>query len=59
MYKWQNIMVWWWIRDLLALPRGKRLCIYVRFGLGDELLAHSLANVELTNVHKMKIFSWL
>jgi len=32
--------------SLLALPIGKRLCIYVEFGLRDKSLAHSLANVE-------------
>jgi hypothetical protein len=39
---------------LLDLPIGKRLCICARFGLGDKILAHSLANVEMTSVHKMK-----
>jgi len=38
----------------LALPIGKRLCICVGFGLGDKNFAHSLANVEMTNVHKIK-----
>jgi hypothetical protein len=32
--------------SLLALPIGKRLCIYVGFGLKDKNLAHSLANVK-------------
>jgi hypothetical protein len=44
---------------LLALPIGKRLHIYVGFGLGDKILAHSLANVEMTSVHRMKIFTWM
>jgi hypothetical protein len=25
----------------------------------DKMLAHSLANVEMTSVHKMKIFTWM
>jgi hypothetical protein len=44
---------------LLALPIGKRLRIYEGFGLGDNIFAHSLANVEMTNVHIMKIFTWM
>jgi len=44
---------------LLALPIGNKLCIYVRFGFGDKILAHSLTNVETTSVHKMKIFTWM
>ncbi len=32
----------------------KRLCIYAGFGLGDKILAHSLANVEMTNVIQWK-----
>jgi len=44
---------------LLALSIGKRLCIYARFGFGDKTLAQSLANVEMTSVHKMKIFTWM
>ncbi len=45
--------------SLLVLPIGKRLCIYVEFGLGDKILAHSLVNVDMTSVHKMKIFTWV
>jgi hypothetical protein len=33
---------------LLALPIGKKLHIYARFGLGDKILVHSLANVKMT-----------
>jgi len=39
--------------DLLALPIGKKLRIYVEFGLGDKILTHSLANVEMTSVYIM------
>jgi hypothetical protein len=35
---------------LLVLPIGKKLHICVGFGLGDKILAHSLANVEMTSV---------
>jgi hypothetical protein len=45
--------------SLLVLPIGKRLHICVGFGLGDKILAHSLANVEVTSVHRMKIFTWM
>jgi hypothetical protein len=45
--------------SLLALPTGKRLCICARFGLGDKKFAHSLANMEMTSVYKMKIFTWM
>jgi hypothetical protein len=45
--------------SLLALPIRKKLCTCVGFGLGDKILAHSLANVEMTSVHKMKIFTWM
>jgi hypothetical protein len=45
--------------DLLALPIGKTICICVGFGSGDKILAHSLANVEMTSVHRMKIFRWM
>jgi hypothetical protein len=44
---------------LLVLPIVKRIHICARFGLGDKILVHSLANVEMTNVHKMKIFTWM
>jgi hypothetical protein len=44
---------------LLALPIGKRLCISAGFGLGNKKFAHSLANVEMTSVHRMKIFTWM
>jgi hypothetical protein len=44
---------------LLALSIGKRLCVYAGFGLGDKILAHSLANVEMTIVHRMKFFIWM
>jgi hypothetical protein len=44
---------------LLALPIGKRLHICARFGLGDNIFVHSLANVEMTNVHIMKFFTWM
>jgi len=44
---------------LLVLPIRKRLHLYVRFRLEDKILVHSLANVEMTNVHKMKIFTWM
>jgi hypothetical protein len=44
---------------LLALPIGKRPCIYAKFGLGDKILAHPLTNVEMTSVHRMKIFTWM
>jgi hypothetical protein len=44
---------------LLALPKMKRLCICAGFGLGDIILAHSLANVEMTSVHIMKPFPWM
>jgi len=45
--------------SLLALPVGKRLHICARFVLGDKILVHSLANVEMTSVHKMKFFIWM
>jgi hypothetical protein len=41
------------------MPIGKKLHIYAGFGLGDKILTHSLANVEMTNVHKMKVFTWM
>jgi hypothetical protein len=44
---------------LLALPKGKRVHICGGFGLGDKILDHSLANVEMTSVHIMKIFTWM
>jgi hypothetical protein len=44
---------------LLALPIGKRLLIGARFGLGDKILAHSLAKMEMTTVHKIKKFTWM
>jgi len=44
---------------LLVLPIGKRLHICAGFGLGDKILANSLANLEMTSVHKMKIFTWM
>jgi hypothetical protein len=44
---------------LLVLPIGKRLHICAGFGLGDKNFAHSLANVEMTSVHRMKIFTWM
>jgi hypothetical protein len=31
--------------------------MYVGVGRGNTILAHSLANVEMINVHKMKIFT--
>jgi hypothetical protein len=43
----------------LHLPIGKRLHIYAGFELGDKILVHSLANVKMTSVHKMKIFRWM
>jgi hypothetical protein len=58
----------------LALPIKKRLpsedsfigfahkeetTICAGFGLGDKILVHSLANVEMTSVHRMKIFTWM
>ncbi len=45
--------------SLLVLTIGKKLCIYVGFRLWDTILAHSLANVEMTSVHRMKIFRWV
>jgi hypothetical protein len=45
--------------SFLVLPIRKRLHICARFGLGDKFLAHPLANVEMTNVHIMKIFTWM
>jgi hypothetical protein len=42
---------------LLVPPIGKRLRIFARFGLGDNIFIHSLANVEMTNVHTMKNFT--
>ncbi len=45
--------------SLLALPIGKRLHICAGFGLGDKILVHSLANVEMTSVQKMKFFTWM
>jgi len=47
------------IQILLAMPIGKRLRIYARFGFGDKILVHSLANVDMTSVHIMKIFTWI
>jgi hypothetical protein len=44
---------------VLALPIGKKLRICARFGLGHKCVAHSLANVEMANVSKMKIFTWM
>jgi hypothetical protein len=40
----------------LVLPVGKKLHIYAGFGFGDKILAHSLVNVEMTNVHMDAIF---
>jgi hypothetical protein len=37
----------------------KRLCICIGFELEDKILAHSLANVEMPSVHRMKIFIWM
>jgi len=45
--------------SLLGLPIGKRLHICARFGLGDKKFAHSLANVAMISVHKLKIFTWM
>ncbi len=44
---------------LLALPIGKKLHICVGFELGDKILVHWLANVEMISVHRMKIFTWM
>jgi len=44
---------------LLALPIGKRLGICAGFGLGDKNFAHSLVNVGMTSVQRMKIFRWM
>jgi hypothetical protein len=44
---------------MLALHVGKRLHVCARFGLGDKILVHSLANVEMTSVHIMKIITWM
>jgi hypothetical protein len=49
----------YFVIGLLTLSVGKRLCISVGFELGDKILAHSLANVEMISVHKMKIFTWM
>jgi hypothetical protein len=45
--------------SLLALPIGKRLHICARFVLGDKILVRSLANVEMTKVHKINFFIWM
>jgi hypothetical protein len=41
------------------LPIGKRLRICAGFGLEDKILAHSLANVKMTSIHKVKTFKWM
>jgi hypothetical protein len=41
------------------MPIGKKLHIYVGFGLGDKKFAHSLAKAKMTSVHKMKVFPWM
>jgi hypothetical protein len=33
--------------------------MHVCRGLGDKILVHLLANVELTSVHRMKNFRWM
>jgi hypothetical protein len=53
------IQLRWMSCCLLALPIGKRLGICAGFGLGDKILAHPLANVGMTSVHRMKIFRWM
>ncbi len=45
-------------KKILTLPIGKRLHICARFGLGNKILAHSLTNVKMTSIHKMKNFTW-
>jgi len=45
--------------SLLGLPIRKRLHICARFGLGDKKFVHSLANVVMISVHKMKIVTWM
>jgi hypothetical protein len=45
--------------DLMAQPIGKRLRICAGFGLGDKILAHSLANVEMRSFHRIKIARWM
>jgi len=47
-------MVHWWV-----LAIGKRLHICAGFGFGDKILAHSLANVGMTSVHRMKVLRWM
>jgi hypothetical protein len=44
---------------LLALAIGKRLRICAGLGFGDKILAQSLVNVEMTIVHRMKLFTWI
>ncbi len=39
--------------------KGREYTFCGGFGLGDKILDHSLANVEMTSVHIMKIFTWM
>lgn len=43
----------------IPIPIRKRPRICARFGLGDRILSHSLINVEMTSVQRMKIFTWM
>ncbi len=46
--------------NLKGLPMQIRLVIMMKGSLlGDKILAHSLANVEMTSVQKMKLFTWM
>jgi hypothetical protein len=47
------------MNHLLTLPIRKRPHICARFGLGDKILMHLLANVEMTSVYIMKFFTWM
>jgi hypothetical protein len=42
---------------VIGSAQGKRLRICARFGLGNKISGHSLANVEMTSVHRMKKFT--
>jgi hypothetical protein len=41
------------------LPIGNKLRIYAGFGFRDKIFAHSLANVKMTSMHKMKTSIWM
>jgi hypothetical protein len=45
--------------SFIGFAHSEETTHFARFGLGDNIFAHSLANVEMTNVHIMKFFTWM